>query len=933
MKEDLKHLPQKEKIKINININKNSNEKEQKLLEINKQFLESKLWTWKKDINFNFSLPPSIFTEKIKIKKDDDINNIRNRERGIQYENPNLIGHHFTPEILSQIWQKGEFTINSIDPDYPYIWELSNYTVKGIQNIKLRYIKNLSKSFYFLYSIYYRFSTYGYDKIFSLSFPSAFHNLYVGFFQLLNQLFGLPRYRYNEKDIELKVKKQRINNFVQLNNDLDYSFFNPENQQKLKEIDEDFNIKWRNEIQPKLMKNYKEQHLNKEQTTTNLAEDKKREFLDFLSENKKFKVFEEFHPSAKDYIISQQIINDAEFFYNLEKEKKIENYKNELKKSYIRDLCDLWHEDKLHSYTHKISNETLDEIEKKIKREIQNKKDPSCVYYYNSNNRKEIPKLIEKQKNIEKEPYIYTIKRSCTRPYQIIQVEIPNSSIKYKLIKSKKYEVHASFCFWRIILFFIKYFYDFWNYNLFIYRLMTDSIAGTKALCFCELYDDYRFNNSTGVMEKIDDNFTFPRSLFNLWTWVRESRRNFEQRPDTGILGKGCSRIFHLFLNYILRLLFLGTMLIIFYPMTIILNVLTCLFLIIFSPLLIIFWTIADYLFCLFIYNRFDDEIKECPLIQIFIGRFFFGFFFQIIATLIAIIIQPFIAIFIFIFSQIQFLLRFFYDTFFYCLLKCFGRIPESNNCIAWVRGGPNLIIKSYYDIDNKDILSLVIGELEKRIMNNFRTQMEKILDAPEITLREIQKVYSNMGLAYNQTTLVTSNISFYKTKLINQITQRNLYPECFVSVKFTEERLDEVTNMIELYITEYSKLHDISFELNKFEEKKIENLTEEIMKKIFGESILEPSKNTDKVFHIESVFKNQLDVISTRIFENPLFNDKIIVEENPKITNENKIIKTPEFANFSKLVLGDLYLDLSNLDAGERENLIKNDDLLLIKT
>ena len=140
---------------------------------------------------------------------------------------------------------------------------------------------------------------------------------------------------------------------------------------------------------------------------------------------------------------------------------------------------------------------------------------------------------------------------------------------------------------------------------------MTDSMFGIKALFFCELYRDYDINHSTGVMDNTNDTITFAKSLSNLWTWISESRSNFEKRPDTGILGKGCSRIFHLFLNYILRLLIIGSLLIICYPTLIFSNVFICLCLIIFSPILVTLWIIGDYLFCLFCYNRYDEDI--CP--------------------------------------------------------------------------------------------------------------------------------------------------------------------------------------------------------------------------------------------------------------------------------------------------------------------------------
>lgn len=924
-----------EKIKLNLLKNEqeedNKNrltEEEKNLLKINKNYLESKLWNWKKDENFEFSLPPTIFTNKIIIRGEDDL---RYRDQGIQYENPNIVGQRFSPEILEQIWQKGEFTINSTEPELPYTWKLSALTIKGIQNVKYRYRKDMSISFFFFYSLYYRFSSYKYKKLFPLSFHSSIYHLYYTFYQLLQLFFGLPLYSHNEYEIELKIKHQRLLDFIRANNDLDFSFFMLKSVQNLKKFDEEFDSKWINEIEPRLIKNYKEQKLNTAQIKTNLSEDKKREFLEFLNENnQKFKEFEDMHPSTKDYLSSQQIINDVTFYSNLEKEQKIENYEKELKKNYIRDLCKLWHNDKMSAYNEKITKETEDEKEKKIKRDIQNKKDPSSVYYYNTNNNKEIPDLVKEEQKREREPYeIFKIKRYLTKPYEKYQEENNNGEIRYNLRKVTYHKVKTSFFFWRVILYLVKFFCSFCNFNIVIYRQMIDSMFGIKALFLCELYRDYEIDYYNGKISKVKKTYTFPRSISNLFVWVIESRKNFESAPDTGILGKGCTRIFHLFLNYILRLFCLGVLLIIFYPTFIIINIFTCLCLIILSPLLITLWTILDFFFCLIIYNRYD-LLKCFPLLRIIIVELLIGFVIQITFSILSVVIQPLLSIFFFIYSQIHFILRFIYDLFFYFIFKCLGKVPETNNCIAWVIGGPGLFRDRYYDIKNKDILSLVIGELEKRIMNNYEKKMEKILEAPNDTIRDIQKIYNKIGLRYETNSAIISNISYYKKKLREKIRDRNLYPECYINVKFTEERITDVKNMVELYITEYSKTKDISFELDKWEEKKVENLAKEIMEKIFGKNIFEPLQSTDKIVHLQSIFKNELDEITTKIFENPMYNDKIYVEERP---NTNIIVRLPVFANFKQIFYGDLNLDLSHLKQEEKENLLKKEDLLIIRT
>ena len=157
------------------------------------------------------------------------------------------------------------------------------------------------------------------------------------------------------------------------------------------------------------------------------------------------------------------------------------------------------------------------------------------------------------------------------------------------------------------------------------------------------------------------------------------------------------------------------------------------------------------------------------------------GFVIQLITSLLSIILQPFLAIFFFLYSHIHFLIRYLYDLFFYSIFKCLGKVPETNNCIAWLIAGPGLFRGRYYDIKNKDILSLVIGELEKRIMKNYNNKINELLDEPNNTIQEIQKVYKKIGLNYSTNRSINDSISFYKEKLKNQIKKRDFYPECYV--------------------------------------------------------------------------------------------------------------------------------------------------------
>ena len=76
--------------------------------------------------------------------------------------------------------------------------------------------------------------------------------------------------------------------------------------------------------------------------------------------------------------------------------------------------------------------------------------------------------MIKKMKK-EKVPYReYEVLKLLTKPYEKYQEETNNGEIRYYLRKRKYYKIKTSFFFWRIILFIVKYFCAFCNFNIFI---------------------------------------------------------------------------------------------------------------------------------------------------------------------------------------------------------------------------------------------------------------------------------------------------------------------------------------------------------------------------------------------------------------------------------------------------------------------------------
>ena len=873
-------------------------------------------------LKFNFELPKTIFNYEILIDCDDGLQYKKNSS--LQYLDSSLIGKRFTKKILVQIWKKGEFTIESNNPEIPYVWHINDCMIKGFDNIKESYANILSVSFMLLYTLKYRFCSKENENYCSFTFSSAFYHLYNSVPKLIDLFFGFPKYDYLRDNAKLKITRQRIVNFINNNRDLDFEFFNKETKEQLIIFDEKFELKWSQEILVSLMAN------NNQETIKNIRNIKLQEYIKFLDEDKEFLEFEKSHPSSKDYLISQQVLNDKTFYNNLDKKDKLKKYDDELKKSYIKYLSDFWRADKMESFTKIVEQFTKNKIQKEVNKEISDKKDPKAVYDFNNFNEDDIEILADKNVGNNKNPLTsYTIyrKRCC---YKKITSVNENGQNIYSLEKEDYCKIKSTFYFWRVTIFIVKYFFNICSFDIFSWRLMINSMFGIKALFLCELYRDYDINEKTGEIYNIDETITFPLSLANLFIMVKESRESFESAPDMGILGKGCMRLFHLFYNYIIRLLILGILLIVFYPTIIFINIIMCIIVIIMSPILITIWIILDYLLTIFIYNRFDNELTVFPLLFIIIIDLIYGFLFKLFAVIFALIFQPILSLIIFIYAQIYFFIIFIINCIFFSIIACFGRVPQNDTCVAWQIRGPEIHVDRYYNISNIDIIHLVRGYLEKITLDNYKNKIENILESPKKQIKEINGIFGKLGFNYVLTENFEDSIRFYKKKLNSQLDSKNIFPYCSLNVKFTKERLQIVKNMTSIYVTEYAKVYDISNELKKY--KNINDFIEHILKSIFGNSILVPLEIVGKYTYVKSACNNEIDLIAKKIFENPYFQDKIIVEEinEDKINKTKDILDEPSTANFEQVFKGDLNLSFYPLSNSEKEQLFNKSENVL---
>ena len=278
----------------------------------------------------------------------------------------------------------------------------------------------------------------------------------------------------------------------------------------------------------------------------------------------------------------------------------------------------------MNNFSKNLKNEQDKKLFKAIKGKIENKKDPSKVYSYNISNKENFEEKLNVRKKIEKSALVeYRASKLEIMPYEVKKRLDYENKPYYYIDKKKYYYVQSNFFCWRVWLFLIKLYCAVCNYNIRVYRQMTTSMLGIKAFFLTELYRDFYANSTTGELHPCSRTYTFPRTICNLITWINDSRTKFENSPDTGILGKGISRIFNLILNYVIRLGIIGLLVLCLYPLFIIANICICFGLIIISPIITILWIILDYIFSSLIYNRYNTS-KFLNLLRRFFNKYSF---------------------------------------------------------------------------------------------------------------------------------------------------------------------------------------------------------------------------------------------------------------------------------------------------------------------
>ena len=162
--------------------------------------------------------------------------------------------------------------------------------------------------------------------------------------------------------------------------------------------------------------------------------------------------------------------------------------------------------------------------------------------------------------------------------------------------------------------------------------------------------------------------------------------------------------------------------------------------------------------------------------------------------------------------------------------------------------------------------------------------------------------------------------------KLTSSISDRlSLFPRLKspYSIRFTSERLSDILLLTKRYVERVAENLDINFLLATSEEEPSAALARRLLKEQFGQEILVPLQENDKILRMKEEYENVIDVVAKSVLEDPYFKNKVYFNEN-KPQKLEKIKVYPPVAKFKSIFTPEspLFINLSYLSEENRKKI-----------
>lgn len=415
--------------------------------------------------------------------------------------------------------------------------------------------------------------------------------------------------------------------------------------------------------------------------------------------------------------------------YQDKKQKALEKYDNELKKEHeILYRIPKWVQLKKDEYKKKWKKENpIDKMLEQISKELEGQEKYLFETYFNTKNSnvtKNFEKLIE-EKTTPGRIFVFDFRIWDHKKWKIDHKQNSHKVTKYNRVSNS-----TTYPGWRMVNIGVRSAQYFNNGN---YHLLSNMIMGPfglRSLFGLEDFKaDWNVNYISGEFESRKFTTWFGR-IKKLWTNIKESIKSFEEKPDTGLLGKTFTRFFNRLWNYGAKGI-LGTCLIfIGHPLLVLFNTLIGIVGSLTSWIWAPLCAIMKYLFDILIYDLDATENQKFvwfPLIRNLIDSFLISGVGQSLCSILTIIFHALASASIFVGSSLLNGLRHGYDYLVYNLiLKHKAKIPIDDGFLVRRIAGPGLSSDYFYLINYDFALVMVQYELESMEMESYKQQMIK---------------------------------------------------------------------------------------------------------------------------------------------------------------------------------------------------------------
>ena len=800
--DDIK-IPKKKLVIVGNNQEEPEEESERKLMNAFKEYLDNNTFIWDiSDIkDFKFNLPQTEFFEEKKM-------NFKNFEESDVVYDEMLVSDKLTPVHLQEIWEKGQFSVNSRQKDVPYIWQLSKFLHKGRKNINASFIDDISLAIEFFYKLKNRIH-YCKKKHSTFNIAGSMKFFFKAFKDLFGLFLGRVRHDYSYKSKVKNPEYHYYNEVVEMyqttllseHPDIDTSIFYPNTKIIIQKIEENFKKEWEKE---KILKEneLKLNNLTPKEIKETLSELRIQKLIQAFSNS--IRLTEKNKAAIIKLIKSEHIYKKIEHDYDQKLKFAEDMIKTDIRKDHpILSKIDEWFLNELEKRIALEKNILEDEKGRRIEKELDEY----------PTHRAMISSFIALKKNLS-ENYKLLLQRdkkdsycikSCyiqkKQPYPVKSVSYKNyNNVEVTEYSFETYQIlrtETSYPFWRIVLTIKRIYEGLRNTLLFCYNYCWNNSFGLKALCYSKIIENYSLDKSSGKVTPGNISFTYSSSLKNLFKTISKSRTDFLNFSDKGFLGSKLGNVMNWIQNYILRLILGLVIKGALYPVSIVgLTLLYFVFTLIGIVFSFVYNILLQFLINPLIYDFDELSYNKClifPLTSIFLKRFVWQFALNFIITLFLMIFQIIGGIFMVFFACFRWVLRSIYDSLTFVIIRCNARIPKANTPFAWRIAGPGISRTLFFKMQIDDALLLVKAQLEKLQLSNYYTIIQNQLNKPNDIIDKLnRRVLSNFNSYIDKPPTIHENTYPYVYLLNDQIEKRKkIYPILGHQVRFTKNDLE----------------------------------------------------------------------------------------------------------------------------------------------